>query len=167
MNAGLQRGCAGAIPPAVLAILGGGLIAGALDITYAITVSGMRGVTAIAVLQSVASGVLGREAYRGGIGSAALGTFLHFFIACGAAAVYYVASSRIPILVRRAVPCGLAFGFAVFLTMKYLIVPLSAFPGPQAPVSWRIVGTLFAHLVLFGLPIALLTRRARSYPSST
>lgn len=146
---------------ALLAIIGGSLVAGALDLVYAIVVSGMRGVSAIAVLQSVASGVLGREAYRGGAGSAALGTFLHFFIACGATTVYYLASAKLPVLVRRAVPCGLAFGFCVFLTMRYVIVPLSAAASIRGPITWWIVGTLFTHLVLFGLPIALFTRRAR------
>lgn len=150
-----------AMPAAVLAILGGGLAAGALDLAYAIIVSGMHGVSAIAVLQSVASGVLGQDAYRGGVSSAVLGTFLHFFIACAAAAVYYIASARIPLLVRRAVPSGLAFGFAVFLVMRYVIVPLSAAEGMRGPITWWILGTLFTHLFLFGLPIALFTRWAR------
>lgn len=146
---------------AALAIVGGGVVAGVLDLAYAIVVSGIKGVTAVAVLQSIATGVLGKDAYRGGLGSAALGTLLHFFISCGAATVYYLASAKLPVLVRRAVLSGLAFGFCVFLTMRYVIVPLSAAAGIRGPITWWIVGTLFTHLVLFGLPIALFTRRAR------
>lgn len=153
---------------ALLAIIGGGLAAGVLDLLYAIVVSDIRrDVPALVVLQSVATGVLGREAYRGGAGSAALGTLLHFFISFGAAAVYYLASLKFPLLVRRAVLSGLAFGFCVFLVMRYVIVPLSAAPGMRGPIDWWILGTLFTHLVLFGLPIALFTRRARTQGLST
>lgn len=47
------------------AILWGGLIAGALDITAACITSSLRGVTPVRVLQSVASGVLGAAAFKG------------------------------------------------------------------------------------------------------
>lgn len=79
---------------AAFAILVGGSIAGALDITYAIVFSGIRGVPAIRLLQSVASGLLGSAAFEGGVPAAALGLFLHFIIAFSAAAVFYVASRR-------------------------------------------------------------------------
>jgi hypothetical protein len=68
------------------AILWGGLVAGILDISDAIVTWGMRGVPAGRILQSVASGLLGRASYEGGWATVALGTFLHFFIATGAAA---------------------------------------------------------------------------------
>jgi len=58
MNTGLERIRADSLLSPALAILCGGMLAGALDITYAITVSGFRGVPAMAVLQSVAAGVL-------------------------------------------------------------------------------------------------------------
>jgi hypothetical protein len=151
----------GLIAPAALAIVGGGLVAGALDLLYAIVVSGIHGVTAVAVLQSIATGVLGKEAYQSGAASAALGTLLHFFISLGAATVFYVASGKFPFLVRRAVVSGLVFGFCVLLTMRYVIVPLSAAESIRRPITWWFLGTLFTHLVLFGLPISLFTSRAR------
>ena len=57
---------------AVFAVLVGGSIAGALDITYAIVFSGLHGVPAIRILQSVASSLLGSAAYKGGLPTAAL-----------------------------------------------------------------------------------------------
>ena len=79
------------------AILIGGLIAGALDITCAFIFSYIRsGRSPAFVLQSVASGVLGRDAYQGGTKTAALGLGFHFVIALTAAAVYVLASRALP-----------------------------------------------------------------------
>src|SRR4030095_10491466 len=87
------------------AILWGGLTAGALDILDAFIVFGLRGASPIRILQSIASGLLGASAFKGGMATAALGLVLHFFIACSAAAVYYAASIKLPVLIRRAVLC--------------------------------------------------------------
>src|SRR5215210_4881560 len=86
---------------AARAILWGGLLAGLGDITFAFVVSGLRGVGPVRVLQSVAGGLLGDAAKTGGMGSAALGAVLHFLIASVWAAVYWLASRRLPVLVRR------------------------------------------------------------------
>src|SRR5215210_4129557 len=88
-------------PRAERAILWGGLLAGLGDITFAFVVSGLRGVGPVRVLQSVAGGLLGDAAKTGGTGSAALGAVLHFLIAFIWAAVYWLASRRLPVLVRR------------------------------------------------------------------
>lgn len=47
---------------AAYAILWGGLVAGLIDITYAVGFSAMRGVPPARILQSVASGLLGSPA---------------------------------------------------------------------------------------------------------
>jgi hypothetical protein len=49
-------------------ILRAGLVSGTLDITDALVFYGLRGAKAIATLQSIASGLLGRAAFRGGVG---------------------------------------------------------------------------------------------------
>lgn len=107
------------------------------------------------IYQSVASGLLGKEAYRGGLATATLGLFLHFFIATTAAAVYVGASRRLPTLRNQPVPCGLGFGVAVYLFMKYLVLPLSAVVrlSPLDPAA------MVGHAFLVGLPIALAAAR--------
>jgi hypothetical protein len=72
-------------PRALAAILWGGAIAGAFDLTYATVFYGLRGVKPIRVSQSIASGLLGPKAYEGGFATAILGVVLHFVIAIGAA----------------------------------------------------------------------------------
>jgi len=144
------------------AILVGGLIAGALDITYAFILWWLRAqVTPMQILQSVAAGVLGKASYDGAAGTAILGAFLHFFNALVIAAIFVGASRIWPVLARRATLFGPLYGIGVYLVMNYVVLPLSAFPPrtkPPAPVVW-ITGVL-AHMFLIGLPIALAAKRA-------
>ena len=92
-------------------ILLGGLIAGALDISYACIFSYIRrGTRPSVVLQSVASGALGRSAYEGGVKTAALGLAFHFLIALIAATVYYLASRGLRFMITQAVICGISMG---------------------------------------------------------
>lgn len=137
------------------AILWGGLIAGAMDIIYAMTANAMAGGAPARTLKSVASGLLGRPAFQGGWEIAALGLALHFVIAFCAATVYYAASRKLTVLVEKAWLSGLLFGALVYLTMNFVVVPLSAAP---FRLPMRTVG-LFVHMFFVGLPIALSVRR--------
>lgn len=147
-----------------LAIVAGGLVAGTLDIADALIFHGARGVAPWRVLQAIASGLLGREAFTGGASTAALGLGLHFFIATTAAAAYALASQRVALLVRRPWLCGAAYGLVVYAVMQYVVLPLSAFrPGPAAPpgsINWGLVNLLLAHVFCVGVPIALGARWA-------
>lgn len=148
-------------PRAVNTILYGGLVAGVLDITYALIASGVRGVSPTQVLQFVASGLLGRAAFAGGRAPAALGLLLHFLIAFIIAAIYYGASLRLPTLLRRPLLWGPLFGVAAYFVMNYVVVPLSATPKPSSPFSLAsFVSGLLVHAFLVGLPIALFARRS-------
>ncbi len=136
-------------------ILCGGVIAGALDISYACLRGMMGGRPVARTLQSVASGLLGRAAFQGGWETALLGLFLHFVIAFGAAAAYYAVSQKLTILVGRAWLSGLLFGALVYLVMSLVVVPLSA-----APFRIRLqIPDLLVHMFFIGLPIALAVRR--------
>ena len=146
---------------AARAILFGGLIGGACDITYAFVFYYLRsGITPVQILQSVASGLLGADASKGGLPTAALGAFLHFFIAITAAAVYYLASRKLHVLVRRAFLCGVLFGAVIYVFMNFVVIPLSAAPFKGAtPSTATWVTGLLIHMFGIGLPIALATRR--------
>jgi hypothetical protein len=145
------------------AILVGGLIAGALDITYACVLWWFRAqVTPSQIFQSVAAGLLGKSSYDGGAGTAVLGLCLHFFNALLIAAIFVGARRAWPVLARRAALFGPLYGIAVYLVMNYVVLPLSNFPrrgGSPAPVVW--ISGVLAHMFLIGLPIALAARRTR------
>jgi hypothetical protein len=141
---------------AVPAILRGGLAAGVLDITAAF----IRWGKPVRILQGIASGLLGPQAFQGGWGIVALGMALHFVIAFSAAAVYYSASRKLAFLRSRAVLWGLLYGIAVYMFMSWVVVPLSAFP--KSHTAFSAIGfaiSLLTHMLCVGLPIALAVRR--------
>jgi len=148
---------------AAFAILVGGLIAGTLDLTYAIVFSWFHGHAPISIMQSVASGVLGNAAFEGGVGTAVLGVLLHYFIMFCAAAVFVFASRRFEFLRRRPIVSGMVFGICMYLVMTQVVLPLSAFPFPQKfpPDLGLLMANQLAHMFLVGVPISLASKRAQ------
>jgi len=131
-----------------------GLLAGALDMTFALVFYGRQGVSAARLLRGIASGVLGPNAFTLGDWTVALGAALHFFIALCAAFTYWGASRRFSVLTHRPLVSGAAFGVAMYVAMHFVVLPLSRvhFRLPSLP---NVFGELFAHVVLFGMVIAL------------
>jgi hypothetical protein len=142
---------------AVPAILWGGLIAGVLDISSAFVIWISRGVGPVRGLQGIASALLGKRAFDGGLPTALLGLACHFLIAYTATAGFYIASRRLRILTRQAVPAGLAYGIAVYLVMYHIVMPLFSLH-PRHTVS-NVVSAVLIHMFLVGFPIALSVRR--------
>jgi uncharacterized membrane protein YagU involved in acid resistance len=146
---------------ATWALLTGGSIAAAGDILFAISFAAYRGVDPVHLLQSVASGALGNAAFTGGVQTAALGLALHFALSYLWAALFLIAAWQVPLLVRRPVLSGIAFGIVVFLVMRLVVLPLSAFP---FPVTFKPLGAsldLMSHMFLFGVPIAIAASKVR------
>ena len=135
------------------AIVVGGLVAGILDLTQAFIFFGWR------VPLVVASGLLGRQAMRGGPGTYVLGVLLHFFIALSVATIYYVASRRLSFLKEHPLVCGLFYGMAVELVMNLVVLPLSALHARGPYELHDLLQGLLAHMFLIGLPISFSIRR--------
>ena len=145
---------------AFLAIFWGGLACGVLDITQAMVAWYLQaGVTPSQVLQSVASGLLGRNAFLGGTKTAALGAVLHFFIAFSWAAIYYLASRKLTFMVEQPVLSGLLYGELVWVVMNFVVIPLSAIHRWPTWTKASIITGPIGHLFLVGLPIALAVKR--------
>ena len=151
---------------ALFGILVGGLIAGGFDITYAIVFSSLRGVPAIRVLQSVASGLLGRAAYDGGGTTAALGLLLHFSIALTWAALFALAARRLAFASERPVAAGLLYGVVIYAVMYYVVIPLSRVPRRANFDPLLLAMNLLVHTCFIGLPIAMAAKRARRVEAS-
>jgi hypothetical protein len=145
----------------VLAIFWGGLIAGILDITQAFIGFSLVGSTPFKILQRIASGIFGPRSREMGWTSAAVGLLVHFTVAFGAAAVYYIASRKLRVLIERPVLCGLLYGELVFLFMHFVVIPLSAIGPVHFSIATYITGPI-GHPLLVGLPIALCVRRFSS-----
>src|SRR5258708_39292326 len=110
------------------AILLAGVTAGCLDITAAFIVSGLRGQGPVLVLQRIASSLLRANAFKLGLGAAALGLAIHFCIAFSAAGAYYIGSRRLDVMLQRPVPSGLLYGVLVYFSMNFLVLPLGFSP---------------------------------------
>jgi len=137
-----------------------GVVGATCDITYAILYYGWKGISAERILQTVASGLLGKASYDGGWPAAALGLACHYAIVIVAAAVFYAVARRWAWLRSEPVTAGLAFGVAVYAFMNFVVLPLSAYPFPlRFPLLTTATG-LLVHMVGVGLPISLITRRA-------
>lgn len=147
-------------PRALDTILYGGLVVGILDGLFALIFYGLiLGAQPLRIFQSVASGLLGKAAFEGGVQTFLLGILLHFVVATCIAAVYYLASLILPVLIHRAVVCGLLYGMIAYLVMNYVVIPLSA-ASPGRFSLRTFLPAFIAHALLVGLPIALLARRS-------
>ena len=145
-----------------------GLLAGAFDLTFAFVFYGRQGAHPERILRFIASGVLGPAAFTMGSWTVLLGAMLHFLIALCAAFVFYLASRPLPVLVRRPLWSGAAFGVAMYAAMHFVVVPLSRVQHYRQPPLNAVIGELFSHIFLFGIVIALGVARARgALPRST
>jgi hypothetical protein len=141
------------------AILVGGGIAAVLDIVYAILRNGGYGKSPLWVLQSVASGWTGNGAFESGVAGGAIGLISHFAILFIAAALYWIASRRFPVLRTQWLLCGTVFGIAVYCFMNFAVLPLSAFPfNPKYP-ALKLLEGFASHAVFVGLPIGWAAKR--------
>lgn len=145
-------------PRALHVVVYGGLVAGLLDIVNATAFWFLyNGAPPARILQAIAAGLFGKEAFAGGAATAALGLFLHFFIACGMAAVYWLACRQWPVLLQRPVAAGAAYGIGTYLAMNWFVVPLSRATPPPFILPW-FIDSVLAHVVLVGLLLAFLAR---------
>ena len=146
---------------APVAIVVGGLVAGILDIAAVFAFWAARDVPPTAILQSIASSVLGGEAYALGNAAAALGLLLHFGVSLAFAAAYVIVSAHVRLLRRRPIPFGIVYGALAYAIMTFVVVPLSRadFAQDWPPPLVNLAASAFIHLFLFGLPIAVCASR--------
>lgn len=133
------------------------IVAGSLDIIFAIIVTLFYGRDPIEMLRYVASGPYPPATGMGWAGSA-LGILVHYaLMAIMAGAYVWFARSR-PFLDSMPVRAGIAYGVLTYLVMNLIVVPLR-FGVPMSPRPTSIATQLFAHVVLVGIPIAVIAAR--------
>lgn len=134
------------------------LVAGTLDICSAFTYAAIAGRGPATVLRGVGSAILGTTV--DGTTLALVGLALHFAIMAVMATVYVLAAARIPDLRARPLLGGVAYGLATWAVMNLVVLPLrwpTLFPKFD---TVSLAEQLFSHIVLVGIPIALIARRA-------
>jgi uncharacterized membrane protein YagU involved in acid resistance len=88
---------------------------------------------------------------------------VHFALMAIMAAVFVLAARRFPDLLRSPLKWGVIYGLTTYVAMNWIVVPLR-FDAPLPPKPMAIATQLFAHVVLVGIPFALITART-SYTS--
>jgi hypothetical protein len=142
---------------AARAIVVTGLIVGTLDILSAFIIVLSRGSSVTRLLQFIASGLLGPQAFQGGAATAVLGLALHFFIAFTLVAFFYAARRRFGLVRDHTISAGIIYGLIVYAVMNLVVLPLSA-AKPRHSVSGDLI-QIAIHMFVIGLPTSLLLRR--------
>ncbi|MBV6416912.1 MAG: hypothetical protein CMLOHMNK_01530 [Steroidobacteraceae bacterium] len=141
--------------PIVLATL----VCGTLDIAFATLLTVLRGRPVAGMLRFVASGPV-PPAVDWGVAGAALGLAVHYLLMAIMAAVLMLFVARRAGANRSVLVLGVGYGLVTWVVMNFIVVPLR-FDTPFPPDPVFSATQLFAHVVLVGLPMALIARRQR------
>jgi uncharacterized membrane protein YagU involved in acid resistance len=130
-----------------------GLIAGTIDIGAACTINKIGPGP---ILRFIASGLLGAPlphetwVYCLGLG-------LQWMMSIIIAAIFVIAATKIPALLRRWIAAGIAYGIVVYFVMTFVVVPLSRAKSGHVTMS-SFVENLLA-MILFGLIVAFMAQQ--------
>ena len=133
------------------------LVAGTLDILFAMMLTLIYGREIPNMLRYVGSGPFPAATEMGAAG-AALGLITHFALMAIMAAGFVIAARQCPALTQKPIQWGVIYGLATYVVMNWIVVPLR-FDTPLPPRPMSIATQLFAHIVLVGIPIALIAAR--------
>ena len=103
------------------AIAWGGLVAGTVDIAAA---SLINMIDPLVILRAIASGLLGRAAFAGGLPVSLLGLVLQWAMSLLIAAIFVLAAQRLAWMRQRWVAAGLAYGLVVFVVLVLIYVAI-------------------------------------------
>jgi len=133
------------------------LVCGTLDILFAVILTLWRGREPAAMLRYVASGPFPPATNWGAAGSA-LGLAVHFTLMAIIVGLFVFAARARPSLLDRPILSGTLYGLITYVVMNLIVVPLR-FAAAWPPKPLAIATQLFAHIVLVGIPMALIARR--------
>lgn len=135
------------------AMLTTSLVAGIIDIILAFISAHLKsGVKPDGVLKFIASGILGKSAFRGGSGVMLTGLGLHFVIAFLFTAILFFIYPRVNWMKQNKVAAGIVYGICAWLVMNLVVLPLSKVPKIPFTVSEMLIG-MSILIIAIGLPI--------------
>lgn len=145
-------------------VVAAGLTVGVLDafgaVAHSLIIRGQA--RPVQIFQGIASVSIGDRAMSGGLATASLGLAMHFGVALTWAAIYGIIYSksaglrRLTLTTSGTVAAGLVFGPLVWLSMRFVVLPVLGETGPIH--LWSFVLMIVVHMVCVGLPIAGLVR---------
>lgn len=143
----------------VLNVCKAGIIVGTLDILAAfIQFYSKTQKSPIVVLNFIASGIFGKEAFTGGNKMAAFGLFFHYLIAFAFTLLFFALYPKLKKLIRNKYVLGLIYGLFIWLVMQFLIVPLSRVPVTKFSIQGAII-SISILIVCIGIPLSWLAKK--------
>ena len=146
--------------PVIITMLLAWLVAGTLDITYAIIMWGpvFGKITAAQLLQGISSVLIGKDALTGGMATALLGLAMHYGISLAWTLIYFFIFPRLPFLARNKWISGMLYGVFVWAMMSLVILPL------VTGRAWHystmaFIKNIAPMVLLFGPAIALIIKK--------
>ena len=113
-------------------ILLSGLLVGTLDMTAACINAYLSfGLGPDRVFKYIASGIMGKTAFSGGIGVAALGVIMHYLVAYSWTALFFIAYPKTNLIRQNKYLTGTFYGMLIWTVMNLLVVPLTKVPKPK------------------------------------
>lgn len=139
-------------------ILTATVVAGTLDIMAAVLLTLYYGGKVPDMLRYVASGPF-PSAQQWGTGGAILGLAVHFALMAIMVVGYFLWAKQMPQLTASPLLWGVVYGLITYVIMNLLVVPIRFGKG-WPPSTASLVSQLFCHIVLVGIPIAMIAARA-------
>jgi len=141
----------------IFRIIQAGLIVGTLDILsafiYYFIKTGDKNV--FIVLQAVASGLFGKEAFSGGNKMMIAGLILHYLIAFAFTIFFFWLFPKIKPLSKNKILVGLIYGIFVWMVMNLVVVPLSTI-GARPFTMVNVLINVIILIVCIGLPLSFM-----------
>ena len=153
--------------PVSRAIVTGTAVSGSLDLLSAFVFSGVEGVGPRRVLQSVAAGPFGDPMmHTTRVPVALAGLIVHYALMTVMVTLFTLAAAYLPFILRRPLVWGVAYGFAIYLVMYWIVLP-ARWPAlfPRTGL-WDVSNALFSHLICVGLSMGYVVDRALRRPAA-
>lgn len=132
------------------------LIAASLDIIAAfVNAFIVGGRDPIFVLQFIASGIWGKQAFSGGLDMAFYGLLFHFVIASAWTVLFFIGYSKFYVFVRSWIVAGLLYGVVVWAVMNLVILPMTNVPKIALDPTRTLIGIAILMFCL-GIPISFM-----------
>jgi hypothetical protein len=135
------------------------LVSGTLDATAGIVVYFLilGRMNIIQILQWIASGVFGKEAFDMGLMGAFYGVVFHYLIAVAFSLFAFVIYKKMAVFSDYPVFSGLSYGAAVWLVMNLIVLPNSNTVMGSFEPGVALTGVIW-HMLLVGAPIVLIAK---------
>jgi hypothetical protein len=140
------------------AIIMAGLVAGTLDLSCATIQTIIMGGDPLRMLRYIASGILGPDAFDGGLKISMLGVVIHYCIAFSWTILFFLLYPSIKGLASHKLITGIVYGIIVWTVMNRIVVPLSRIPSRPFNLKNALIG-LGILIIAIGIPLSFMAAR--------